>query len=118
MITQDRIEIVTKLHTDLWQRTYYHVTADHYRSFTSPEGQAFLLNILSRDKTSVNPATPGERMQTSTDGTAITTTIQAPSPSHFHQVSDTVRLEQGQYLELRSLNLGHGTIVIQEADKA
>lgn len=23
-ISQDRIEIVTKPHTDLWQRTYYH----------------------------------------------------------------------------------------------
>lgn len=94
------------------------VTADHYRSFTSPEGQEFLLNILSRDKASINPAPPDERIQASTDGTAITTTVQAPSPSHFHQVSGTVRLEKGQYLELRSLNLGHGSIVIQEADKA
>ncbi len=93
------------------------VTADHYRSFTSPEGQEFLLNILSRDKTSANPAPPGERMQTSTNGAAITTMIQAPSPSHFHQVSGTIRLEKGQYIELRSLNLGHCTIVIQEADK-
>lgn len=24
VITQDRIEIVTQPHTDLWQRTYYH----------------------------------------------------------------------------------------------
>lgn len=93
------------------------VTADHSRSFTSPEGQAFLLSILSRDKASVKPAPPDERMQTSTDGTAITTTVQAPSPSHFHRVSGTVRLEKGQYLKLRSLSLGHGTIVIQGADK-
>lgn len=93
------------------------VTADHSRSFTSPEGQAFLLSMLSRDKASVKPAPPDERMQTSADGTAITTTVQAPSPSHFQQVSGTVRLEKGQYLKLRSLNLGHGTIVIQGADK-
>lgn len=93
------------------------VTADHSRSFTSPEGQAFLLSMLSRDKASVKPAPPDERMQTSADGTAITTTVQAPSPSHFHRVSGTVRLEKGQYLKLRSLSLGHGTIVIQGADK-
>lgn len=93
------------------------VTADHSRSFTSPDGQAFLLSILSRDKASVKPAPPDERTQTSADGTAITTTVQAPSPSHFQQVSGTVRLEKGQYLELRSLNLGHVSIVIQEADK-
>ena len=29
MITQDRIEIVTKPHTDLWQRTYYHFRNDN-----------------------------------------------------------------------------------------
>ena len=69
------------------------------------------------DKTSVKPAPPDERTQTSADGTAITTTVQAPSPSHFQQVSGTVRLEKGQYLELHSLNLVHGSIVIQEADK-
>lgn len=28
-ITQDRIEIVTKPHTDLWQRTYYHFRNDN-----------------------------------------------------------------------------------------
>ena len=29
VITQDRIEIVTKPHTDLWQRTYYHFRNDN-----------------------------------------------------------------------------------------
>ena len=28
-ISQDRIEIVTKPHTDLWQRTYYHFRNDN-----------------------------------------------------------------------------------------
>ena len=28
-ITQDRIEIVTQPHTDLWQRTYYHFRNDN-----------------------------------------------------------------------------------------
>ena len=28
-IGQDRIEIVTKPHTDLWQRTYYHFRNDN-----------------------------------------------------------------------------------------
>lgn len=93
------------------------VTADHYRSFTSPEGQEFLLNILSRDKTSVKAVPPGERIQTSTDGTLATTMVQAPSPTHFHRVSGTVRLEKGQHLDLRSLNLGHGYAVIRKACK-
>ena len=29
VITQDRIEIVTQPHTDLWQRTYYHFRNDN-----------------------------------------------------------------------------------------
>ena len=94
------------------------VTADHYRSFTSPEGQEFLLNILSRDKTSVQAVLPDERIQTSTDGATSITTVQAPSPTHFHQVTGTVRLEKGQYLDLSSLNLGHGYVVIRKAEKA
>ena len=28
-ITQERIEIITKAHTDLWQRTYYHFRNDN-----------------------------------------------------------------------------------------
>ena len=28
-ISQDRIEIVTRPHTDLWQRTYYHFRNDN-----------------------------------------------------------------------------------------
>lgn len=27
-ITEDRIEIITQPHTDLWQRTYYHFRND------------------------------------------------------------------------------------------
>ena len=29
LITEDKIEIVTKPHTDLWQRTYYHFRNDN-----------------------------------------------------------------------------------------
>ena len=29
MLTDDKIEIVTKPHTDLWQRTYYHFRNDN-----------------------------------------------------------------------------------------
>ena len=29
VIAQDRIEIVTRPHTDLWQRTYYHFRNDN-----------------------------------------------------------------------------------------
>lgn len=47
----------------------------------------------------------------------VTMMIPAPSPSHPHRVSGTVRLEKGQYLELRSPNPGRCIIVIQEADK-
>lgn len=28
-ITEDKIEIITKAHTDLWQRTYYHFRNDN-----------------------------------------------------------------------------------------
>lgn len=28
-ITEDKIEIITKPHTDLWQRTYYHFRNDN-----------------------------------------------------------------------------------------
>lgn len=94
------------------------VTADHYRSFTSPEGQEHLLTILARDKTSAKAVPPDERIQTSTDGAVATTTVQAPSPAHFHRVSSTVRLEKGQYLDLNSLNLGHCRVVIRKAGKA
>ena len=93
------------------------VTADHYRSFTSTEGQEFLLDILSRDKTSAQAVPPDKRIQTSTDGAVATTTVQAPSPTHFHRVSGTVRLEKGQYLDLSSLNLGHGHVIIRKAGK-
>ena len=33
-ITEDKIEIITKPHTDLWQRTYYHFRNDNGTCFT------------------------------------------------------------------------------------
>lgn len=32
-VTSDKIEIITKPHTDLWQRTYYHFRNDNARFF-------------------------------------------------------------------------------------
>lgn len=40
-VTADRIEIITKPHTDLWQRTYYHFRNDNAPVFQMKTGEKF-----------------------------------------------------------------------------
>ena len=93
------------------------VSSDHYRSFTSPEGQDFLLNVLSRDK-SFEEALPADKaVQCSTDGQITSVTVLAQKPDHFNVATGVIRLEKGQYLDLSSMNLGYGQIDIRKIEE-
>lgn len=43
VITQDKIEIVTQPHTDLWQRTYYHFRNDNAPVLQMATSEPFFL---------------------------------------------------------------------------
>ena len=90
------------------------VSADYYRSFTSPEGQNFLLNILSRDTFSNDAPQSDELIQITSDGESTTVLVHAQNPGHFNRASGTIRLEEGQSLDLCSLSLGSGYIEISK----
>ncbi len=48
-IDDDRIEIVTKPHTDLWQRTYYHFRNDNAPVFQTETDEPFFSFIVKTD---------------------------------------------------------------------
>lgn len=87
------------------------VTADNYRSFTSPEAQDFLLDVLSRDKTFESPLPAGGGLVTENQ-TAGMTKIQvlAEKPQRFNHVTFTVRLEPEQTLEIWAQGLIRGSV--------
>lgn len=89
------------------------VTADYYRSFTSPEGQDYLLNVLNRDKSMEKALPVAEEIQAVSDGNMMTVTVGAADPNRFNHVTGSVLLEKGQYLDVRSMNLLHGHFKIR-----
>ena len=87
------------------------VTADHYRSMTSPEGQDFLLNVLSRDKTFEDAPSDGTKMiTTEQNGDMTKITARARDPRRFNHVTLTVRLEPGQTLEVCAPGILQGSV--------
>lgn len=87
------------------------VTADHYRSMTSPEGQDFLLNVLSRDKTFEDAPPDGTKMiTTEQNGDMTKITARAKDPRRFNHVTLTVRLEPGQTLEVCAPGILQGSV--------
>lgn len=92
------------------------VTADHYRSMTGPEGQEFLLNVLSRDKTFEDTPPDGiELIAKERDGDAAKITVQAKKPQRFNHVTLTVRLEPGQTLEISAPGILQGSMKVKKA---
>lgn len=49
VITQDRIEIVTQPHTDLWQRTYYHFRNDNAPVLQMTTDEKFFSFVVKRN---------------------------------------------------------------------
>ena len=90
------------------------VSADHYRDFTSPEGQNFLWNILNRDKGMEEAPPAGDLIHTSVDGNTTTITVKAPEPNRFNHIIGSIRLEKGQFLDIQSPNLLHGHLKIKK----
>ena len=90
------------------------VSADHYRDFTSPEGQNFLWNILNRDKSMEEAPPAGDLIHTSVDGDTIIITAKAPEPNRFNHITGSILLEKGQFLDIQSPNLLHGHLKIKK----
>lgn len=87
------------------------VTADNYRSFTSPEAQDFLLDVLSRDKTLESPLPAGGELITENHTAGITKIqVLAEKPQRFNHVTFTVRLEPEQTLEIWAQGLIRGSV--------
>ena len=53
-ITEDRIEIITQPHTDLWQRTYYHFRNDNAPVLQMETEEKFFSFIVKTEYESVN----------------------------------------------------------------
>ena len=49
VISQDRIEIVTLPHTDLWQRTYYHFRNDNAPVLQMTTDEPFFSFVVKTD---------------------------------------------------------------------
>lgn len=78
---------------------------------TSPEGQDFLLNVLSRDKTFEDAPSDGTKMiTTEQNGDMTKITARARDPRRFNHVTLTVRLEPGQTLEVCAPGILQGSV--------
>ena len=91
-------------------------TADNYRSFTSPEGQEYLLDILSRDKT-FEPKIPKEALisQPINTGGETVITVKAKDPRHFNRVKATIHLSPGEHLDILAPGILNGQGIIKRA---
>ena len=49
VITQDAVEVVTKPHTDLWQRTYYHFRNDNAPVFQMETGEPYFSFVVKTE---------------------------------------------------------------------
>lgn len=78
------------------------VTADHYRSFTDPEGQYQLFKVLDRDKRFAVPY-EGSKIQctTASNGTHEIV-VHSRDLEHFTEFECTFYLAPGQFIELES----------------
>ena len=48
-VTEDRVEIITEPHTDLWQRTYYHFRNDNAPVLQLETGEQFFSFVVKTD---------------------------------------------------------------------
>ena len=48
-VTEDRVEIITEPHTDLWQRTYYHFRNDNAQVLQLETGEQFFSFVVKTD---------------------------------------------------------------------
>lgn len=48
-VTEDRVEIITEPHTDLWQRTYYHFRNDNAPVLQLETGEQFFSFVVKND---------------------------------------------------------------------
>lgn len=91
------------------------VTSDHYRSFTSPDGQLHLLKLLSRS----NPASTIQDtaiLSSTQDGTTTTTVIPPASTDRTFEVEVTVTLQPGDWLEVHGGGLMDCTVLTEPLD--
>lgn len=90
------------------------VTSDHYRSFTSPDGQRHLLNALAR--LSPSSATQDSAIHSSEQDGITTTVIPPAATNRTFEVEVTVTLHPGDWLEMHGEGLMDCTALTEPLD--
>lgn len=90
------------------------VTADHYCSFTSPEGQLFLYNLLARDKRFFSPIPDKATLKEEHQNENTVFTVCSKDPRRFTKTTMTVELQPGEHLTITGDCMLHGNVRIKE----